>query len=88
MRYAEAVRAVRDRVREGVIDVIIEAKPSVRGGSGKARAVRQAGLDGLVDAVVDEIFVAAKPGFQSQLADMVALRLLSEVERRTTAGSA
>lgn len=88
MRYGEAVRDLRLRVREGVADAVYEATPDVRGGRGRARAVRQATLDGLADAMVDAIMHAALPGMEQDLADMMALRLMSEVARRTTVGSA
>lgn len=88
MRYAEALQEVRDRVRDGVADVVDESMPVTRGGKGRAANMRQAAIDGLTEALIDEILDAAIPGFEDALAEMVGLRIMTEVSRLTAAGSA
>jgi hypothetical protein len=87
MRYGDLVQSVRRETRARVSEAIVESRP--RSSGRKAQAVYKGTFDGLIEAIVDEIFVASKPGMgmENDLADMIALKVISEVARRTTMGS-
>jgi hypothetical protein len=87
MRYAEALREVRERIRDGAADVVIDVMPQKKVRGAKAAHMRQAALDGLTEALIDEILSSALPGRESQLAEIIGLRIMCEVSRQTAQGS-
>lgn len=88
MKYADALQQTRDMVRDGAADAVIAAIPYRTPRGLKAAHMRQAAIDGLTEALIDEILDAAIPGYEDALAEMVGLRIMTEVSRLTAAGSA
>jgi hypothetical protein len=88
MKYGDAVRAVRRNVSDGIAEVIDSTRPKVRLTKRNIVSARKAAIDGLVDGLVTEIIIASRPGQASRLGEMVALQVMCELERRTSAGSA